>query len=390
MREINWSFRCLNGALLLCVILLSGCSVFGKKTGNEPMELVDFDATVKLKKVWQRDVGAGQGEGFTHLTPVIDGDVIYSVDHKGRVVALNRLTGKVLWQRKTKESISGGIGIEGGSLFIGNQGGELIALSTDDGSEIWRRQLSGEILSVPRSNGNVVAVQTMNGRLYALNAKTGDELWFYENSPPVLILRGTPSPIVTDTAIYAGFSNGRLMSFNPQNGLILWEQRIAIPQGRSELERMVDIHASPVLRDGILFAAAYQGRVTALARGTGSAIWAQEMSTSEDIALFENRLFLSQTDGTVTAFNAANGEVIWNNDQMLRRGLSAPQAFGDYVAVVDFKGYMHVMRQTDGEFVARVRVDRKGARAPMLTDGNILYVYGNRGKLMAYEAVEKK
>jgi len=390
MREINWSFRCLNGALLLCVILLSGCSVFGKKTGNEPMELVDFDATVKLKKVWQRDVGAGQGEGFTHLTPVIDGDVIYSVDHKGRVVAINRLTGKVLWQRKTKESISGGIGVEGGSLFIGNQGGELIALSTDDGSEIWRRQLSGEILSVPRSNGNVVAVQTMNGRLYALNAKTGDELWFYENSPPVLILRGTPSPIVTDTAIYAGFSNGRLMSFNPQNGLILWEQRIAIPQGRSELERMVDIHASPVLRDGILFAAAYQGRVTALARGTGSAIWAQEMSTSEDIALFENRLFLSQTDGTVTAFNAANGEVIWNNDQMLRRGLSAPQAFGDYVAVVDFKGYMHVMRQTDGEFVARVRVDRKGARAPMLTDGNILYVYGNRGKLMAYEAVEKK
>ncbi len=390
MREINWSFRCLNGALLLCVILLSGCSVFGKKTGNEPMELVDFDATVKLKKVWQRDVGAGQGEGFTHLTPVIDGDVIYSVDHKGRVVALNRLTGKVLWQRKTKESISGGIGIEGGSLFIGNQGGELIALSTDDGSEIWRRQLSGEILSVPRSNGNVVAVQTMNGRLYALNAKTGDELWFYENSPPVLILRGTPSPIVTDTAIYAGFSNGRLMSFNPQNGLILWEQRIAIPQGRSELERMVDIHASPVLRDGILFAAAYQGRVTALARGTGSAIWAQEMSTSEDIALFENRLFLSQTDGTVTAFNAANGEVIWSNDQMLRRGLSAPQAFGDYVAVVDFKGYMHVMRQTDGEFVARVRVDRKGARAPMLTDGSILYVYGNRGKLMAYEAVEKK
>src|SRR5690554_1526058 len=390
MREINWSFRCLNGALLLCVILLSGCSVLGKKTGNEPMQLVDFDATVKLKKVWQRDVRAGQGDGFTHLTPVIDGDEIYSVDHKGRVVALNRSTGKVLWQRKTKESISGGIGIEGGSLFIGNQGGELIAFSTDDGSENWRRQLSGEILSVPRSNGNVVAVQTMNGRLYALNAKTGDELWFYENSPPVLILRGTPSPIVTDTAIYAGFSNGRLMSFNPQNGLILWEQRIAIPQGRSELERMVDIHASPVLRDGILFAAAYQGRVTALARGTGSAIWAQEMSTSEDIALFENRLFLSQTDGTVTAFNAANGEVIWNNDQMLRRGLSAPQAFGDYVAVVDFKGYMHVMRQTDGEFVARVRVDRKGARAPMLTDGNILYVYGNRGKLMAYEAVEKK
>ncbi len=390
MREVNWSVRGLNGTLLLCAILLSGCSLFGKKTGNEPLELVDFDATVKLKKVWQRGVGAGQGDGFTRLTPVIDGEVIYSVDHKGRVVALNRETGKVLWQRKTKESISGGIGAEANILFIGNQGGELIALSAEDGSEIWRKPLSGEILSVPRSNGDVVAVQTMNGRLYALNAKTGDELWFYENPPPVLILRGTPSPIVTDNAIYAGFSNGRLMAFNPLNGLILWEQRIAIPQGRSELERMIDVHASPILREGIVYAAAYQGRATALARGTGSAIWAQDSSTSEDIALSENQLFLAQTDGTVTAFNSANGEVLWTNEQMLRRGLNAPQAFSDYVAVVDFKGYLHVMRRSDGEFVARVRVDRKGARAPMLTDGNILYVYGNRGKLTAYEAVEKK
>jgi outer membrane protein assembly factor BamB len=130
--------------------------------------------------------------------------------------------------------------------------------------------------------------------------------------------------------------------------------------------------------------------VTALARGTGSAIWAQDASTSEDIALSDNLLFLSQADGKVTAYNAASGEVVWNNEQMLRRALNGPQVFGDYVAAVDFKGYLHVMRQTDGEFVARVRADRKGVRATMLTDGDILYVYGNRGKLIAYEAVEKK
>lgn len=390
MREVNRSSRCLNWALLICVVLLSGCSIFSKKTGNEPMELADFDATVKVKKVWARDVGAGQGDGFTRLTPAIDGDVIYSVDHKGRVVALDRLTGKKLWQRKTKEDISGGIGAKSGVLFIGSNSGELIALSSTDGSELWRKQLSGEILSVPHSNGDVVAVQTMNGRLYALNAKTGSELWFYENPPPVLILRGTPSPVVTDNAIYAGFSNGRLMAFNPGNGLILWEQRIALPQGRSELERMVDIHATPILREGILYAAAFQGRVTASARGTGSAIWAQDASTSEDIALSESALFLSQSDGKVTAYSAATGEVLWANEQMLRRALNGPQVFGDYVAAVDFKGYLHVMRQSDGEFVARKRVDRKGARATMLTDGNILYVFGNRGKLMAFEAIEKK
>jgi len=387
MRGANWS---LNWGLALCVVLLSGCSLFGKKTGNEPVELVDFEETVKLKKVWRKDVGAGQGDGLTHLTPAIDGETIYTVDHKGRITALNRLTGKKLWQLKTKEEISGGISVDSGILYLGSSAGELIARSSEDGSELWRKQLSSEILSIPRSNGNVVAVQTMNGRLYALDSRTGDQLWFYESPPPVLILRGTPSPVVIDNAIYAGFSNGRLMAFNPQNGLILWEQRIALPQGRSELERMVDIHASPVLHEGILYVAAYQGRVSAVARGTGSSVWAQDASTSEDFAVANGRLFLSQSDGQINSYNSATGELVWTNDQMLRRGLGAPQVFGNYVAAVDFKGYLHVMKQSDGEFVARTRVDRKGARADMLTDGEILYVYGNKGKLTGFTAKEKK
>ena len=387
MRGANW---CVNWSLALCVVLLSGCSVFGKKTGNEPVELVSFEQTVKLKTAWRTDVGAGQGEGLTRLTPAIDGETMYTVDHKGRITALNRLKGKKLWQAKTREEISGGISVDSGLLFVGNSSGELIALSSEDGSELWRKQLSSEILSIPRSNGTVVAVQTMNGRLYALDARTGDQMWFYESPPPVLILRGTPSPVVTDNAIYAGFSNGRLMAFNPQNGLILWEQRVAMPQGRSELERMVDIHASPVLHEGILYVATFQGRVSAVARGTGSSVWAQDTSTSEDFVVANGRLFLSQSDGQINCYNSATGELVWTNDQMLRRGLGAPQVFGKYVAAVDFKGYLHVMDQADGRFVARTRVDRKGASASMLTDGEILYVYGNKGKVTAFTAQEKK
>jgi len=387
MRGANW---CVNWSLALCVVLLSGCSLFGKKTGNEPVELVSFEQTVKLKTAWRTDVGAGQGEGLTRLTPAIDGETMYTVDHKGRITALNRLKGKKLWQAKTREEISGGISVDSGLLFVGNSSGELIALSSEDGSELWRKQLSSEILSIPRSNGTVVAVQTMNGRLYALDARTGNQLWFYESPPPVLILRGTPSPVVTDNAIYAGFSNGRLMAFNPQNGLILWEQRVAMPQGRSELERMVDIHASPVLHEGILYVATFQGRVSAVARGTGSSVWAQDTSTAEDFVVANGRLFLSQSDGQINCYNSATGELVWTNDQMLRRGLGAPQVFGKYVAAVDFKGYLHVMDQADGQFVARTRVDRKGASASMLTDGEMLYVYGNKGKVTAFTAQEKK
>lgn len=404
------SVRHLSCLVLLCAFAMSGCSWFSKKNGNEPMELVDFKETLDLDKVWKRGIGEGQNKGFSSLTPALDGDAIYAVDYEGLVVALDSKTGKKQWSRKVNKSqqglwtwlksffvagdpnrqIVGGIAAENGLLLVATYAGEVMALSKETGAELWRKQLPGEVVSAPRTNGSVVAAQTVNGKLFALDAKTGEQLWFYDNPPPVLTLRGTPSPIVTDTAIYSGFSNGRMMAFNPANGLILWEQRIASPKGRSELERMVDIHSSPLIKDGVIYVGTYQGRVSALARGTGKPLWGQDGSTSESLALSGDKLFVSNADGKLVAYNSTTGEVLWSNEKMLRRLLNGPQVFGDYVAVVDFKGYMHVVNQSDGEFVARTRVDRKGARAPMLTDGETLYVYTNRGKLIAFRAEKDK
>lgn len=392
--------------LVVCSFAMSGCSLFSKKTGHEPMELVDFEHTLDLDKVWKRGAGEGQNAGFSRLIPALDGETIYAVDYEGLLTSVDVKTGKKHWKKKINQphsglwgwlksffvatdpnyQIVGGIAAENGLLLIATYAGEVMALSKDDGVELWRTQLSGEIVAAPRTNGTVVAAQSVNGKLFALDAKTGAQLWSYDNPPPVLTLRGTPSPIVTDTAIYAGFSNGRMMAFNPNNGLILWEQRIALPKGRSELERMVDIHSDPIVKDGVIYVGTYQGRISALSRGAGSVLWGQDGSTSENLAIANGKVFVSHADGKVTAHNIANGEQMWANEKMLRRGLNGPQIFGDYLAVVDYKGYMHVLNQNDGEFATRVRVDRKGARAPMLSDGETLYVYTNRGKLIAYRA----
>jgi outer membrane protein assembly factor BamB len=63
---------------------------------------------------------------------------------------------------------------------------------------------------------------------------------------------------------------------------------------------------------------------------------------------------------------------------------------GSYVAVADFEGYVHVLSQDAGEFVGRVRVDDEGARADMVSEGDVLYVYGNSGELVAYEITAKE
>jgi len=98
-------------------------------------------------------------------------------------------------------------------------------------------------------------VQSVDGSVTALDRRTGDERWVYTASEPDLTLRGTGTPQAIDPVTFAGLANGRLVTLDNRSGQPLWERRIAVPQGRSEIERLVDLDGQPLLTpDGRLFA----------------------------------------------------------------------------------------------------------------------------------------
>lgn len=375
-------------ALILCAFLMSGCALFNRDDAAKPMELVDFEPSVKVQTVWQKNVGAGTGKRVVQLQPALDDEVIYVADVKGRVQALNRFNGARLWRQRTGDEITAGVGVREGLVLFGTRQGEVVALSSADGQELWRNTLTSEVLAVPNTDGNTVVAQTIDGNLFALDAKTGEHRWRYETPAPILTLRGSGQPLFTGSMVVAGFANGKVIAFNSRNGLIQWEQRVALPQGRSELDRMVDISASPLLQDNVIYVASYQGRIVALNRSNGRPLWAADASTHQDLAYADRRVFLSEADSGVTAYRSTSGAILWQNDQMLRRYINGPQVLGDYVAVADFKGYLHVMNQDDGEFAARRRLGRRAISGSMMSDGDILYVVTDRGRLYALSVAE--
>ena len=72
-------------------------------------------------------------------------------------------------------------------------------------------------------------------------------------------MRGTGAPLVTNHLAVAGLSTGKVVALDTQTGVPVWEQRVAVPQGRSELERIVDIDGGLLLSGGTLYVASYQG-----------------------------------------------------------------------------------------------------------------------------------
>jgi outer membrane protein assembly factor BamB len=375
--------------LAISTLATTACSLFDTTPDHlQPMELESFERTAKLKRVWSSDVGTDHDVRYVRMNIGLDGDHIFASDISGRVNAFNRFNGKRQWRIDLDQDLSAGVGVGFGIALVGAYSGEVIALDASSGAELWRTQLSSEILSAPQTNGKYVVVQTQDSKIYGLDATNGEQLWHYENAMPALTLRGTATPVINDSAVYAGFANGKLMAFNPSNGLLLWEKRIAASKGRTDLEKVVDIDGTPQLEDSILYVASLNGRVAAVSRADGRPLWAKEASSHQPLAVSDAFLFLSSSNDEVIAYQASSGLELWVNDQLQRRTITGPQALGDYVAVIDFEGYLHLLNKTNGEFAYRTKVDGDGVDAAMVSVDDLLYILGNDGDLMAYKVAK--
>lgn len=367
----------------LAALALVGCGSSGNTL--PPAELERFDAEVELERDWRRNVGTGQGRQFNRLQPSLDGVTLYVADANGRVLAVDRDDGSVQWQTRLREPLTGAVGSGAGVVMVGTRDGEIIVLDSDDGSELWRAQMTSEVLAPPQTNGDVVVVQTQDDKVTALDISSGEQRWIFEASQAVLSVRGHAAPVATLRQVFAGMGNGRVVALDARSGLPQWDQRIAQPQGRSELERMVDIDGRLLLSGQNVYAASFQGNLAAIDSESGQLRWQRPGSSHTGPAAGFGQIYLSHANGTVEAFDQDRGTSAWTNDSLARRQLTAPVAFSSYVAVADFEGYVHLLAQTDGRLVARTRVDRKGVRAAPIAVGDRLFVYGNSGNLVALQ-----
>ena len=371
-------------ALALTGFLVAGCSSKGEKEDLHPLPLSKITAEVKLKKEWSTSVGAGQGKLWNKLTPAIDGGQLFAADAEGLVLALDRYTGKKSWQRKLKKtSISGAVGAGAGQVVLGTLAGEVIALDALTGNDLWRTHIGSEVLAAPAVNERVVIVQTQDDRLIALDSYTGAQLWVYESTPALLTLRGTSAPLLTEHVVYAGLSTGKVIAVELEHGLPIWEQRIAIPTGRTELDRMVDVDGSMTLKDGMLYVSAFNGHAAGLDAQTGRVFWQRESSSTGAVAQGYGNAYISLDGGVIEAVNERTSSVLWRNEDLLRRQPTGLSVLSSYVVTGDIEGYVHLLSQVDGRFVGRIRVDSKGIRVRPLIEGGWMYVYGNSGKLTA-------
>ena len=169
------------------------------------------------------------------------------------------------------------------------------------------------------------------------------------------------------------------------DGKVIWEKSVAIPRGRTELDRLVDIDSDPVVVNDTVYVVAYHGRVAALSLDDGSILWAREMSSRAglDVAVGD-AVYVSDDEGNVWALQDGSGDSLWRQTRLLRRKLTAPVVVGENLIVGDLEGYVHWVSRQDGRFTARMKVADAAIRSKPVVSDNLVFVMAADGTLTAF------
>ena len=374
--------------LSLALVLLGG--VLGAcdkdKDIAPPVTLVAYDAKLSVQRLWDVKLGGKDKALRLALAPAIDGGRVYAAASDGEVFAFEAKSGHSLWHTKTKLALSAGPGAGAGIVVVGTSDGQLLALEESSGAARWKIRSTGEVLAMPVVAPQAVIVRTVDGRVHALALDTGHEIWSNDEQIPRLTLRGTAAPVVAGDTVVTGYDNGKVAAYGIANGDVLWDTGVSPPRGKTELERMVDIDGRIEVSGHDVFVAGFQGRVAMLALDSGQIWWSRELSSYRGLALDGETLYVTTADSSVQAMRRRDGTPLWQQDRLLRRGLTTPVVDGGSLVIADYEGYVHWLDRASGALVGRIK-SAKGrvTNAPVVADG-VVYVQTDAGRLFALRA----
>lgn len=390
----------LNKKLLVILMMSAGlaaCSSTDDEIDpNEPAELVDIQAKFEPKVAWDNST-EGVGDYYSQLRPVVAYDKVFTASRAGDAYAFDVSTGKKVWHKdlsdldnergffsaRSSALISGGPTAGINRVFLGSENGKVYALEADNGELIWQGKVKGEVIAAPAFDQGSVVVNTSSGIIKTFNASNGEDGWQIEQEVPALSLRGISAPTTMAGGVLVGSADGLLTVYILEDGQQGWTVEIGEPTGSTELERVIDVDAAPIVYDDKVYVISARGHLVAVDLRTGRTLWKRQYSSFSSVAIDGNNLYLTDVKGHVYAVDRLNGLEKWSQISLTNRRVTGPAVVGNYVVVGDFEGYVHWLEQGSGDIVARHHVDDSGLHSAPVVANDLVIVQSRDGDLEA-------
>lgn len=259
---------------------------------------------------WTADLGVRLNK--PHCYPVVAGQHYCLGAEDGTLLALDVLTGQVVWEHPLPaETMAHALATDGARLFVGMEdkrplpipGKEVLALDAQTGEVAWHLETPAHSTSAVAVAGGLACFTVSGGQLYAVDAVTGQTRWMVEHP------HWSPAPPgLGDGVVCAGGRAPTLLAYAADDGRQLWR-----------FESKGWFSSSLFIAGGRVFALAWDDYLYALELSSGALLWKfrgeRGRGITSPIAVSESCVFIGSRVNpggyALLALDAATGAERW-------------------------------------------------------------------------------
>jgi outer membrane protein assembly factor BamB len=260
------------------------------------------------------------GSALLEFPPVIRGDTLFVLNDAGVVLAIDKLTGHVVWHRQVGTLAAASPAIGEGLVFVPllstvpgaktPDQGRFVALSQETGHIVWSMSIPAGSESSPLAYGQMLYFGDQDGTVRAIYASTGKVKWTYHALGPV---KGAIA--YANGTLYLADYDGRAYAVRASDGHQVWA---VATNGAQDGFGSGNFYSSPAVAFGRVYIGNTDGRVYSFAAATGQLAWATgtgayvySSPAVADIPGLGPTVYIGSYDGHLYAFNARSGAVRW-------------------------------------------------------------------------------
>lgn len=351
------------------------------------------------KEVWRADIGHGSNSNFKILArPVVSHARIYTMDSHGIVTAFSTKDGDDIWEFDTapeehdEDTIGGGIGVDGDTVYATTGFGEVIALKAEDGKLKWRHMLMKPVRAAPTiADGRVYAV-SIDNELSALDARTGNVLWQHHGISENATLMGASGPAAVGDSVVVAYSSGEIYNLRAENGRVSWNYALTTASQGGALPTIADIRGLPVIDRDRVFAISHSGRMAAIDHRTGDRDWEADIGGTNTPVASGDTVFVLSNDNQLAALMRESGRVLWVHELQLLADpedhdsehvfWTGPVLAGSKLWLTNSLGQLAGFSTDNGARTDTIDLDEPAYIPPVIADRTI-YVVTDNGELVA-------
>ncbi len=309
---------------------------------------------------------------------------VYIGTGSGKLYAFESEYGRLLWETQLGGAVTSRplVVQHLGMLYVGAADGAIHALDLKTGKRHWLYKTKGIPYRPPVYADGAVFFTNHRDQLFSLAAKTGRWRWSYDReTPQAFTVEGHSGATVVGSHVLAGFSDGTLVCLDRRSGATQWTRSLA-----GDAKEYVDVDTTPVVRDGVVYAASVSGGVHAVMLEGGALRWRYPAQGASGVAVGapgddDGRIYFASAKLGLHALDK-EGHLRWR--QYLDAGTpSTPILRGRGLYITYSIGGLFVVDRRTGRLVQRFNPGGGVSGALHLTRDS-LYLLTNRGNFYAF------